>query len=66
MNLETTVAVPAQSALFSDASPVDAINNALGMLAVVRETFASEDQHYPIWITIGAIQDSIKSAVTRL
>ena len=65
MNLET-VAVPSQSALFSDASPVDAINNALGMLAVVRETFASEDQHYPIWITIGAIQDSIKSAVTRL
>ena len=44
MNLETVNAVPAQSALFSDASPIDAINNALGILAVLRENFASEDQ----------------------
>ena len=63
MNLET---VPAQSALFSDNTPVDAIHNALGMLAVVRETFASEDQHYPIWITIGAVESTIKAALQRL
>ena len=66
MNLETVNAVPAQSALFSDASPIDAINNALGILAVLRENFASEDQDYPIWITIGAVESTIKAALQRL
>ena len=66
MTLENVNAVPSQSALFSDNTPVDAINNALGMLAVVRENFASEDQHYPIWITIGAVESTIKAALQRL
>ena len=65
MNLET-IAVPAQSALFSDNTPVDAINNALGMLAVLRETFASESEDYPAWITIGAVESTIKAALQRL
>ena len=63
MTLENVNAVPA---LFSDNSPKDAIINALGLLAVLRENFAHDDQDYAIWITIGAIQDSIKSAASRL
>ena len=63
MNLET---VPAQSALFSDNTPVDAIHNALGILSVLRETFASESDDYPAWITIGAVESTIKAALQRL
>ena len=65
MNLET-VAVPSQSALFSDNTPVDAIHNALGILSVLRETFASESDDYPAWITIGAVESTIKAALQRL
>ena len=65
MNLET-IAVPAQSALFSDASPVDAIHSALGILSVLRENFANESENFPTWITIGAVESTIRSALARM
>lgn len=54
-------------ALFKDApNPIDAIHGALALLSVVRENFALEDEHYPTWLQLGVVTDTIVAAVERL
>jgi hypothetical protein len=54
-------------ALFTDApNPVDAIENSLALLEVVRENFSVEDSHHGIWLTLGVVGDSVRAAVARM
>ena len=53
-------------ALFADNTPMDAINNALALLAVLQENYATEDEHYPTWLQLGVVADSIKAAAERM
>ena len=54
-------------ALFTDApNQVDAIENSLALLEVVRENFSVEDSHHGIWLTLGVVGDSVRSAVARM
>ena len=72
MNIETVavavaVAVPAvQSALWNELQPKDQIGNALSLLSVIRENFAAEDTDYGTWISLGAVESTIKAAMARL
>lgn len=54
-------------ALFTDApNPIDAIECALALLSLLRETFSVEDEHHPAWLQIGIVTDTIQAAVERL
>ena len=53
-------------ALFADNTPIDAINNSLALLAVLRENFSLENEDYPTWLQLGVVADSIKAAAARL
>lgn len=53
--------------LFADAlNPIDAIENSLALLDVVRENFSVEDSHHGIWLTLGVVSDSVRAAVARM
>ena len=54
-------------ALFKDSpNPIDAINNSLALLEVLRENFSVEDSHHGIWLQLGVVGDSIRSAIARM
>ena len=53
-------------ALFAENTPIDAINNSLALLAVLRENYALETEDYPTWLQLGIVSDSIKAATARL
>ena len=54
-------------ALFKDSpNPIDAINNSLALLEVLRENFSVEDSHHGIWLQLGGVGDSIRSAIARM
>ena len=67
MNLDSVVtAVPVQSALWDELQPKDQIGNALSLLSIIRENFAAEDTDYGTWISLGAVEGTIKAALQRL
>ena len=67
MNLDSVVtAVPVQSALWDELQPKDQIGNALSLLSIIRENFAAEDTDYGTWISLGAVESTIKAALQRL
>ena len=54
-------------ALFTDApNPHDAIDGALSLLSLLRETFSVEDEHHPVWLMIGIVSDTVAAAAERL
>ena len=54
-------------ALFKDApNPHDAINGALALLTLLRDNFSVEDEHYPVWLQIGIVADTVAAAAERL
>ena len=54
-------------ALFTDAlNPVDAIENSLALLEVLRENFSVENEHHGIWLQLGIVGDSVRAAVARM
>lgn len=67
MNLDSVVtAVPVQSALWDELQPKEQIGNALSLLSVIRENFAADDTDHGTWISLGAVESTIRSALARL
>ena len=53
-------------ALFADNTPVDAINNSLALLDVLRENFSLETEDYGVWLQLGVVGDSVRAALARM
>ncbi len=54
-------------ALFTDdLNPIDAIENSLALLDVVRENYATENEDHGVWLALGVIGDSVHAAVDRM
>ena len=53
-------------ALFADNTPIDAINNSLELLAILRENYATETQDYGVWLQLGVVGDSVRAAVAKM
>jgi hypothetical protein len=53
-------------ALMTDAPPIDSIHGALALLSVLRENYALEDEHYPVWLQLGVVADTIRAALPRI
>ena len=53
-------------ALFAEIPPADAIQNSLALLEVLRENYSLEDADHGVWLQLGIIGDSIRSAVARM
>ena len=54
-------------ALFKDApTPVASIECALSLLTTLRDHYSVEDEDHGVWLTLGIIGDSIRSAIARM